>query len=237
MSSSCLILAIDTASSCSSIAITRGTPENGDVLAALSLNSRVTHSRRILGAIDWLMSQAGFEIEDFSAFAVGLGPGSFTGLRIGMACVKGLCVAAEKPLLGISTLDGLAFSCSAERLICAVLDARKKEVYSAFYQRTKGNAVERLSPIRALAPQKLIDEINEPVLLVGDGLLAYGELFRKGLGSRYQAAPRSLMHSSAVGVGLLVAEKYERGEYLDPAASSPMYVRASDAELSLGIKK
>ncbi|MEN8189470.1 MAG: tRNA (adenosine(37)-N6)-threonylcarbamoyltransferase complex dimerization subunit type 1 TsaB [Thermodesulfobacteriota bacterium] len=228
-----LILAVDTASSCSSIAVSRGGADDGTVLAELSLNSRVTHSRRLLGSIDYLLGELDIGLADLNAFSVGLGPGSFTGLRIGMATMKGLAVAAARPLVGVSTLDSLAFSCCSERLICVVLDARKKEVYSAFYQKKGNNSIKRLSPIRALAPSQLINEINEPVLLVGDGLTAYGDFFREELGEYYRSAPVNLVAPSSSAIGLLGCEMLRSGNHLDPAASVPLYVRGSDAELSL----
>ena len=123
-----LILAIDTATPCSSVSLTAGTRKNGRVLASLSLAGNVTHSRRLIAAIDLLMKKAEVDWSGIDGIAVSLGPGSFTGLRIGMATAKGLAVAADKPLLGVSTLDGLASKCNGSKLICAILDARKNEV-------------------------------------------------------------------------------------------------------------
>ena len=131
-----LILAMDSATACSSVALTCGTRQDGRVAASLSLTGNVTHSRRLFSAIDYLMKEAGVNWAAIAGIAVSLGPGSFTGLRIGLATAKGLAAAAGKLLFGVSTLDSLAAKCSTEKLVCAVLDARKKEVYAALYRYT-----------------------------------------------------------------------------------------------------
>ncbi len=232
-----LILSVDTSTSASSVALTAGGIQDGELVASVSLNGKITHSRRLLASIDWLLSESGVEICDVDGIGVGLGPGSFTGLRIGMATVKGLAMAAVKPLLGVATLDALALNCSTEKRVCVVLDARKKEVYTAWYQTDASGVMRRQTEIRAVAPDKLAAEIKEPVVMVGDGLLTYGEMFRDELGEWLTCAPVSLHYPSAVAIGLLSAEKFVRGDVLDLDSAAPRYVRASDAELSLGKKR
>ncbi|MDO8947301.1 MAG: tRNA (adenosine(37)-N6)-threonylcarbamoyltransferase complex dimerization subunit type 1 TsaB [Desulfocapsaceae bacterium] len=229
-----LILAIDTASSCSAVALTRGSVVGGQVVASLSLNSNVTHSRRLLAAINWLFNESGTEWQNVDGLAVSLGPGSFTGLRIGMATAKGLITATQKPLLGVSTLDALALNCSGERLICAVLDARKKEVYTCFYRYDTEGIPRRDGTIRVLSPQRLAEEIQQPVLFVGDAVMLYGELWQEALGTRFASAPRTLHYPCASALGLLAGEMLQQDQCLDPDSAAPLYVRASDAELSLG---
>jgi tRNA threonylcarbamoyladenosine biosynthesis protein TsaB len=232
-----LILALDTATGCCALALTAGTATKGDVLASLSLNSRITHSRRLISAIDWMLSETEVDWPIIDGIAVGLGPGSFTGLRIGMATAKGLAATAGKPLLGIPTLDALAGNCRTARLICAALDARKKEVYIAFYRCDGMGVARRISEIRAVDPLKLPNEINEPVLIVGDGVLVYGDHWLRELGDRVAFAPLSLHYPSAAAIGLLGGEDLQNDRVLDLAAAVPLYVRASDAELSLEVKK
>ena len=164
-----LILSMDTATPCSAVALTYGTRKNGRVLASLSLTGNVTHSRRLFAAIDYLMKEAGIEWSLIAGIGVSLGPGSFTGLRIGMATAKGLAAATGKALLGVSTLDSLAAKCFTDRLICTVLDARKKEVYAAFYRCNDNGFSERISDMTVLPPEKLATVIDEPVVLIGDG--------------------------------------------------------------------
>lgn len=229
-----LILAIDTASSCSSVALTRGSARDGEVVASLALNSSVTHSRRLLSAVDWLLGETETDWQAVDGLAVSLGPGSFTGLRIGMATVKGLVAALDKPLLGVSTLDALALNCTGERLICAVLDARKKEVYTCFYRVDLQGIPRRSGEIRVMTPQRLAEDIRQPVLFVGDAVMLYGELWQEALGDRFASAPRTLHYPDAGALGLLAGEMLQQDQCLDLATAAPLYVRASDAELSLG---
>ena len=232
-----LILALDTATACCSLALTTGTMADGGVLASLSLNGRTRHSRRLITAIDWLFAETEVDWPQIDGIAVGLGPGSFTGLRIGMATAKGLAATAGKPLLGVSTLDVLAGNCMTTRLICAALDARKKEVYVAFYRCDDVGLPRRVSAIQAVDPLKLGVEISEPVMIVGDGGLAYGDHWRRELADKVVFAPAGLHYPSAVVLGLLGAGNLLLDRILDLETAVPLYVRASDAELSLKVKK
>ena len=232
-----LILSMDTATPCSAVALTSGTRKEGKVLASLSLSGKVTHSRRLLKAIDYLLQEAGVAWPEIAGIGVSLGPGSFTGLRIGMATAKGLAAAAGKTLLGISSLDSLAAKCSTSRLICAVVDARKKEVYTAFYRCDSNGLAERVSDIRVVAPDKLGAVISEPVVMIGDGVLVYCDLFKKLLGEMVIFAPAMLHELSAVSLGLLAGEKLLAGDVLNLAEAVPLYIRSSDAELNLLHKK
>ncbi|SDP27493.1 tRNA (adenosine(37)-N6)-threonylcarbamoyltransferase complex dimerization subunit type 1 TsaB [Desulforhopalus singaporensis] len=231
------ILSLDTATPCSSVALTRGTREHGEILGALNLSGNVTHSRRLLASIDYLMNQSGVDWDDLDAVNVSLGPGSFTGLRIGMATAKGLAAAAGKPLIGVSTLDGLAAKCVTGRLVCAVLDARKKEVYGAFYRCDKKGRSARVSDMAVLSPQVLAQQINEPVLMVGDGAVAYKQKFKELLGDKLTIAPAHLHEPGASAIGMLAGEAYLREEMLDISRVQPIYIRSSDAELNLLKKK
>lgn len=232
-----LILALDTATGCCTLALTVGSVLKGAVLASLSLNGSMTHSRRLIAAIDWLLSEAEVDWPMIDGIAVGLGPGSFTGLRIGMATAKGLAATAGIPLLGITTLDALAGNCITSRLICAALDARKKEVYVAYYRCDAMGVARRISEIRAVDPLKLTDEINEPVVIVGDGALVYGDHWKKVLREKVEFAPLALHYPSATAVGLRGGEDLQNNRVLDLVAAVPLYIRASDAELSLEIKR
>ncbi len=231
-----LIVAVDTATSCSSVALTRGNLQQGELLASLKLNSKLTHSRRLLTAIDWLLSENNIIFSDIDAVAVGLGPGSFTGLRIAMATVKGLATAMNVPLLGVSTLDGLAANCSGTLPLCALIDARKQEVYRRWYQRDDRGVYRPDGKIAALSSGELIQELAHPTLLVGDGMFAFGEQLQEGFGEHIVTAPRSLHYPSATAIGFLCCERLEENDIMDLDSAVPLYVRASDAELNL-VKK
>ena len=232
-----LILAIDTATPATGLAITRGTLIDGEVVASLGLSSNVTHSRRLLTSIDWLMAEVGIGWRDIDGIGVSIGPGSFTGLRIGMATAKGLAAAGGIKLLGVSTLDSLAAQCVSSQLVCSVLDARKKEVYAALYKRNDQNCLHMIGEISALSPQELASRIDEPVVMVGDGLVVYREVFTEILGDLLTIAPSALHEPSAASLGLLCASLYLRNEFLDVGAAVPLYVRSSDAELNLRRKQ
>jgi tRNA threonylcarbamoyladenosine biosynthesis protein TsaB len=228
-----LILSMDTATPCSAVALTHGGRKDGRVVASLSLTGKVSHSRRLLAAIDYLMREAEVDWASIAGIAVSLGPGSFTGLRIGMATAKGLAAAAGKVLLGVSTLDALAAKCVTRQLICSVLDARKKEVYAAFYRCGENGLSDRISEMTVVAPEKLAAAIAEPVVMLGDGAVAYGELFSSLLGEKVTFAPAQLHEPSATSLGMLAGEKLVSGELLDPVEAVPVYIRSSDAELNL----
>lgn len=232
-----LILSIETATLCSSVALTRGDVHDGELLASLSLNSKRTHSRRLLTGIDWLLKENNINFIDIDGLAIGLGPGSFTGLRIAMATVKGLATATAKPLLGVSTLDALAIQCSGDKPLCVLLDARKKEVYRRWYQPDEQGVYRQTGSIAALTPEKLIVEIKQSTLLLGDGLFTYGEVLKEALGDSITMAPLPLYYPSAAAIGFLCCELFNKEEYMDLDSAVPLYVRASDAELSLALKQ
>jgi len=231
MADSTLILAFDTATQHCSIALTSGGVVNGEVLASFSLGSGVTHSRRLLGSIEQLMQQASLTLAEVTGIAVGLGPGSFTGLRIGMATAKGLAHGAHKVLIGISSLDAIAATINDERLICVLLDARKKEVYGRFYRLHDDGIVRPCSEQVVLPPEKIAEQIEEPVVMAGDGVDVYSDVLKEILGKKM--AQTDVRYPPAEMVGLLAGEKYRNNSFLDIAAAEPTYVRASDAELSL----
>jgi tRNA threonylcarbamoyladenosine biosynthesis protein TsaB len=203
------------------------------VLASLSLTGKVTHSRRLFTALDYIMKETGVDWHSISGIGVSLGPGSFTGLRIGMATAKGLAAAAGKVLLGVSTLDSLAARIVTSKLICTVLDARKKEVYTAFYRCNEKGQSERVSDMVVMAPERLAAAISEPVVMVGDGAKVYAEMFKKSLGENVIFAPAQLHEPAASSLGMLAGELFEAGKHLELAEAVPVYIRSSDAELNL----
>lgn len=230
------ILSIETATGCGSIALTKGGVRHGKLLAEAVAQPEITHSRRLLGSVDWVMQVAGIAWDELDGVAISLGPGSFTGLRIGMAAAKGIVFSMQKPLIGVQTLNAVALSCPIiDRPLWCLLDARKQEVYTACFQSGSHGLPEQCSAVEALRPEKLLEKIKSPALLAGPGLKEYYELFadQKGL----QLIPPSLSSPSAARVGFLAAEQLLRGETENPALVAPMYVRASEAEVNLHKKK
>ena len=227
-----LILSLETATGCGSVSLSRGGPDACQLLAECTLQQEITHSRRLLGSVEWVRQAAGVEWGDLAAVAVSLGPGSFTGLRIGMAAAKAMVMATGKSLVGVGTLDALAMSCLPwPGLICCLLDARKQEVYAAFYRLGENGLPEQVSNPAVLPPAGLLDRVEEPVLLAGPGTLVYKELWvgREGV----SLLPGHLAQPRALNVGLLAAGMLAAGQVLDPVTAAPLYVRASEAEINL----
>ncbi len=222
------ILAVDTATHTGSVALT----DNEVVLAEYSLFSKETHSRRLLQAVEYLLAQTGLALNDIDGLAVTIGPGSFTGIRIGLATFKGLALATGKPVVGISTLDALAANFPvADRPVFAVIDARKGEVFTAAYYPNEEGRLIKASPELALSPQDLVARIEEQVILIGDGAWSYGEFFEKELGDKAFFAPGPFSFIRASNVAFLAAEKFKAGDLVDVVTIVPTYIRLSEAEL------
>lgn len=228
------ILAIDTATHTGSVALT----DDGAVLAEYSLLSEETHSRRLLQAVDYLLARTGLVWEGIDGLAVTIGPGSFTGIRIGLATVKGLAMATGRPVVGISTLDALAANLfSTFSPIFPVIDARKKEVFTAVYYPDQEGRPVKASPEMVLSPGDLVARIKERVILIGDGVCSYGQFFKEALGDKAVFAPGPLSFIRASNVAFLAAERFRSGQQDDVATLVPVYIRPSEAEMKWAEKK
>ncbi len=222
------IVGMDTSTSCGSV----GLIEDKKVISEYLLNTPVTHSERLLAAIEFVLREARCRIEQVEGWAVALGPGSFTGLRIGVSTVKGLAFATGKPVAGVSTLDILASQIAAtSHLICPVLDARKDQVYTAFYRYTEDGSLMRQSEYLAISPEDLVRKIKEQTIFLGDGVKTYGDFLLSRLPSLslFPLAPFHVSHGTMVAT--LGMELLRRGEHLDLSTFSPKYVRPSEAEI------
>jgi len=210
---------------------------DGETLIAESrVNVAVTHGERLLAAVDTLLTGARWRVADVDALAVAIGPGSFTGLRIGVSTVKGLAFASGKPVVAVPTLDALAWNLPyAACPVCPLLDARKGEVYMALYL-TRGGRLERVTPDRAVAPEAMAQELagdpGGPIAFVGDGVAPHAGLLQRVLGDDAWLAPPGSRLPSAASVADLARRKLECGETVDPALLVPRYVRPSEAELA-----
>lgn len=224
-----LLLALETTGMCGSVALVA----DGHCVGEFTLQSNVTHSRRLLGSIDRLFAQAGCDWDRVGGIAVSLGPGSFTGIRIGLSTANGLAMATGLPLVGVSTLDGVAGQFAyLEKPLCIVLDARKKEVYAAFYQCLGDGSIKRSSDYLVMPPEQLAARISEPTVMAGDGAVLYRDLFVNVLGDKALLVDGATCFPRAASVGKMAWSAWHRNEFLEPSLLSPLYVRASDAELN-----
>jgi tRNA threonylcarbamoyladenosine biosynthesis protein TsaB len=167
------ILALDTATNSCSVAAT----DDGALSAELTIRKNQTHSKHLMELIHSVLEIAGFGVADLDGLAVTIGPGSFTGLRIGISTIKGLAHALDKPVVGVSTLEALAWQCGqTSYLICPLLDARKGEVYAATYRFNADQLVQKTSA-RAMIPEAIAEEVKSPCVFIGTG----ARLYRKSI--------------------------------------------------------
>jgi tRNA threonylcarbamoyladenosine biosynthesis protein TsaB len=223
-----LVLGIDSATRVAGAAIV----DEQQVIAEVFFNTRKNHSQRLLPMIDAMLREAGVKLADLDGLAVALGPGSFTGLRIGLATVKGLAHAAHKPVAGIPTLDGLAWNAwEVPGLVCPVLYARRQEVYTALYRWQEGELC-RLTPYQALDPHSLVVLLNsctQPVYFCGDGVAPYWEVWQQ-LSTRVHLLPSTATLPRAAQIARLGKERLLAGKGDDLFQLKPLYLRPSPAE-------
>ena len=216
----------------SAVAASAALCEDETLLAQSFQNSGLTHSQTLLPMAREVLESCGLGVEDLDLIAVANGPGSFTGLRIGVAAAKGLAWAAEKPCAGCSTLESMAWNlCGMTGEVCAAMDARRHQVYNARF-RVDGETVERLTPDRAISLEALVEELSgtETVqIVVGDGaMLCYDALTKAGIPARL--APANLRMQSAWGVARLGLELARAGRTVSSQELAPDYHRLSQAE-------
>jgi tRNA threonylcarbamoyladenosine biosynthesis protein TsaB len=223
-----LVLGIDTATAVASVGLVR----DGAPLAENSLRETTNHTETLLPLIVDVLTRTGISLADVEGIGVSIGPGSFTGLRIALGTVKGFSYALGHKVVGVSTLEALAHTVSGwEGLVCPILDARKREVYAALFQRGKQGNVDRLSPDQVLAPQAILERITEPCVFLGDGVETYGSLIQERCGSAAQILPFATHHPCGMIVAKLAWERLRQGEYDDLSTLVPAYVRLPEAVL------
>jgi len=223
------ILSVDTATSSCSVAIVDKT----SLLSEFTIGREETHSKHLMDMIKTALRISGLTFSDLDGFAVTIGPGSFTGLRIGVSTIKGLAVASKKPVVGISSLEALAFqvACSHD-LICPILDARKGEVYFSRYRFLNGH-LKKQTKERVAPPDTAVDDLDESCLFVGNGALLYKEMILDKMGEFASFAPMIQHTIRASSLVYLSMSKFENNDTDDIEKIVPYYIRKSDAELNL----
>jgi tRNA threonylcarbamoyladenosine biosynthesis protein TsaB len=222
------ILALDTATQSCSVAVT----DEGSLTAELTIVKSQTHSKHLMELIHSVLEVAGFRVADLDGLAVTIGPGSFTGLRIGISTIKGLAQALAKPVVGVSTLEALAWQCGqTSYLICPLLDARKGEVYGATYCFNEGRLIQKTSA-RAMIPEAVVEEIKSPCVFIGTGARLYRQGIVAAAGSLAHFVPESQNMIRASSIASLSVPRFEANDTDEIAGLVPHYIRKSDAELN-----
>jgi tRNA threonylcarbamoyladenosine biosynthesis protein TsaB len=223
-----MLLAFETSAKAASVALFQGEKLLGESYQ----NTGLTHSQTLLTMAEDLLKNCGATVNDLTGVAVAAGPGSFTGVRIGVAAAKGLAWGKELPCFGVSTLEAMALGLGVQDgYVLATMDARRAQVYTALFLAENG-VISRIFEDSAIALTELkerIEKLENPIFLVGDGsLLTYNTL--KEDVPALILPPEYKMHQRAVGVGLAAIAAMRRGETGDAEVLSPNYLRLSQAE-------
>ena len=223
-----LILAFETSAKAASVALT----ENGKLLGESYQNTGLTHSQTLMVMAEDVLKQCGKTAQDVQAVAVAAGPGSFTGVRIGVAAAKGFAWGAEIPCYGVSTLEAMAECLNVyDGYVCPCMDARRSQVYNALFS-AEGGVLKRMTDDRAIALSDLKEELknlNKPIFLVGDGAnLCYNTL--KDEVSNLVLPAEHRLHQRAVGAAILARRLHNAGIAPSGGELTPNYLRLSQAE-------
>lgn len=221
------IFAMDTSTLTASVAVL----DEDKLLGEYTVSEKLTHSQTIMPMADSLLSSLGSSLKDMDAFAVCLGPGSFTGLRIGMATVKSFSQVLNKPVIGVSSLDAAAYNfCYAEDvIICPMIDARRNEVYTSFYKNG-----EKLIDDKAIHIDELLQELGgKKVIFCGDASKVHEDRIKSRTCEEWKIAPCHLMLPKASSVAYSALKRAKKGDFDDAYTLNPVYLRKSQAEREL----
>lgn len=229
------ILAIDSSGQTATVAVW----EDNLILAEFSLLAKQTHSQTLLPMLEEVREKMDLKLETIDAIAVTGGPGSFTGLRIGAAMVKGLGFALEKPIIPVPTMEGMAYNLyGTDKVVCPLLDARRNQVYTGLYEFVKKAEKEEyeIAIIKdqcAVSIEEILENCNaleREVMFLGDGVPVFQETIREKCGVPYSFAPAHMNRQRAACVAALAAKYYERGKMRAAVEYVPEYLRLSQAE-------
>ena len=219
------ILAIDSTAIVASVALC----EDEKLIALYTVNNGNTHSETLLPMVESILKEAKLTPADIELFAVSNGPGSFTGVRIGCATIKGLAFGRNVPCIGVSTLEALAYNLKgSDGILCPVMNARRNQVYNALFK-FEGDKLVRLCEDRAIAISELAEEINkeDKVYLSGDGVsITAPSIPADKLGFTHPV----MAHQNAYSIAMCALEAFKSGNYVSDTALAPTYLRPSQAE-------
>jgi tRNA threonylcarbamoyladenosine biosynthesis protein TsaB len=216
------ILGVDTSTPIGSVGLIDGER----FIAEHTLSIVKAHSSRLMPAIDQILGWADLTVHDLDACAVGIGPGSFTGIRIGVGTIKSLCYALKKPIIGVSTLEAIAYNLRyTDQLICPILDARKDEVYGAVFR--GGQNLQRKSDDLCVPIEVLLSQIDDDVIFVGDGLRRYAPVVQEQFGEDVPLADSIFNVPRGASVARIGYAQLLNGQSGDYFSLTPNYVRDS----------
>jgi tRNA threonylcarbamoyladenosine biosynthesis protein TsaB len=229
------ILSIETATLLGGVAVLSAA---SGLIAEVRLNVKSTHSERLMTVINSVMEKTSLPLQDIDSFAVSIGPGSFTGLRIGVSAVKGFAYATGKPIVAVPTLEALAWNLAYSRYpVCTMLDARKREVYAAVF-RWEREGFQRVAAEMSAGVEWLLEYMErewrqpgEKILFTGEGALLHRDMIIRRLGGEALFPPPDKMLPSPASVAYLGLQKALRGEFSEPVSLVPCYIRKSEAEI------
>ena len=223
------LLAIDSSGMTATVAVL----EDDKLSAEYTINYKKTHSQTLVPMLDEIRRMTDLDLSSLDAIAVAGGPGSFTGLRIGSATAKGLGLALDKPIVSVSTLEGLAMNAwGYDKLVCPIMDARRDQVYTGIY-RFEGGSLKTVMEGTAESIDELmrqLDELNERVLFLGDGVPVFKDTIDADLKAEHEYAPAHMSRQRAGALAALAAVYYAEGRTESPADHRPEYLRPSQAE-------
>jgi tRNA threonylcarbamoyladenosine biosynthesis protein TsaB len=223
-----LTLAFDTSSKTAAVALL----QDDVILYDTIINVGLNHSEVLLTAIDQACLQARIKIVEIDLFACTIGPGSFTGLRIGVSTLKGLMLATGKPAVGISSLAALALNVSkSSKIICSVMDAGRGQVYIAYYRYNENGLIDQMGTEKAVDPREIIQNPEQEIIFVGDGAIKYADILSNTKTKEINIASALQQYIRASSVGFLGREKYDRNELLNAETFVPVYLRSADDHL------
>lgn len=223
------ILSIDSSGLVASVAIV----SEDTLLAEYTVNHKKTHSQTLLSMLDEVVRMIELDLNQIDAIAVAKGPGSFTGLRIGSATAKGLGMALHKPLIGVPTVDALAYNLfGSSFVICPLMDARRNQVYTGLYEFVRSNfrIIEQQQAIEVTAIVNKVNQVGRPVIYLGDGVDSYRSQLEELTKVPYQFAPSHMNKQRAATLGALAVQYFKQGQVETAKEHIPDYLRLSQAE-------
>ena len=224
------LLSIDSSTPCLSVALL----QNQDISAQIEVEHHPPAPNPLLSMVDQVLSSTQLALSELDGYVLTLGPGSFTGLRVGLSLVKGFVLATEKPVMGISSLDAWALRVKPSgKPVCSLLDARKGEVYYAVFQKS-GEGLASLIPEQTVPPEDIVSNITQPTEFIGTGLIPYRVLLQDRLGSLFVEATLEPQITTAGAAVLACAPRFAKERSFDLEQLNLRYLRRSEAEVRQG---